>query len=289
MEQTTLTLMIRGVIALSLIAGGVFALFIGRRLYLEGIGLAPEGTVIQTQGKRFNLKASLKTVGTVVMVTSVLWGFLGYLALPSLGSETMEKINYEKGFEDGRTASDIFQFMNLYQEKLLAMSTTITLVKKAGNETALVILKSTAQGLVDVVKERRELQKEFGKLLNGTIDELDAAIKRNDFQKVEESILILQQTYASKFQAIMGSYAYRPVVVAAFRFTPRFSKTLDQIIKKLTLTSNSDEIMVAIFSTMTPGELLAISQENNVTPEIALSEVMSYVRQHVELGLSAKN
>ena len=68
--------------ALVIVGGGIYALKMGRQLYLKGIGLSPDGSVIETTRGPFKLKASLKNVGASVMLTSVVWAFIGYLALP---------------------------------------------------------------------------------------------------------------------------------------------------------------------------------------------------------------
>lgn len=79
-DPVSLTIILKFVLALLLIAGGVLALFFGKNLYLRGVGLQHDGTTVDFK----KIKASLKTVGSVVMGTSVAWGFLGYLASPSL-------------------------------------------------------------------------------------------------------------------------------------------------------------------------------------------------------------
>ena len=64
--------------------GGICAIFVGRQLYLRGIGLAPDDSKVRTSRGEFSLNLSLKTTGGVVMATSVAWGLLGYLSSPSI-------------------------------------------------------------------------------------------------------------------------------------------------------------------------------------------------------------
>jgi cell wall-associated NlpC family hydrolase len=78
MDRVTLLLTCKSVISVLLVFGGIFALVIGYKLYLKGIGIISDGSRIEIN----NAKASLKTVGSVVMVTSVAWGGFGYLASP---------------------------------------------------------------------------------------------------------------------------------------------------------------------------------------------------------------
>jgi len=84
-DPTVVALITKTFLATLLIIGGILALFIGKNLYVRGVGLHHDGTEIEVD----NIKASLKTVGSVVMATSVAWGGLGYLTSPSylLGPE----------------------------------------------------------------------------------------------------------------------------------------------------------------------------------------------------------
>lgn len=81
-DPTIAALIIKAVLAMLLIIGGFVALFMGKNLYVRGVGLAVDGSQVEVN----NVKASLKTVGSVVMATSVAWGWLGYLASPTLSS-----------------------------------------------------------------------------------------------------------------------------------------------------------------------------------------------------------
>ena len=80
METEDYLLIVKCVIALMLIGGGVYALRLGFKLYMNGVGLSHDGTTIEHD----KAKASLKTVGSVVMTTSVAWGALGYFSSPGL-------------------------------------------------------------------------------------------------------------------------------------------------------------------------------------------------------------
>jgi hypothetical protein len=79
MDPAIVAMILKSVLAALLIVGGIAALFIGKSLFLKGAGLQSDGTKIETK----KIKASLKTVGSVVMATSIAWGGLGYLASPS--------------------------------------------------------------------------------------------------------------------------------------------------------------------------------------------------------------
>ena len=79
MDPAIITIISKSILAALLIGGGIAALFIGKNLYLKGIGLQPDKTTVVAH----KIKASLKTVGSVVMTTSVAWGGLGYLTSPT--------------------------------------------------------------------------------------------------------------------------------------------------------------------------------------------------------------
>ncbi len=82
-DPTTLTIL--GKIGLALLCGigGICAIFIGKGLYLRGLGIASDGSKIAAEKGDFKVNATLKNTGTVLMVTSVLWAGIGLLASPS--------------------------------------------------------------------------------------------------------------------------------------------------------------------------------------------------------------
>jgi hypothetical protein len=77
-DPTIVAIISKTLLAALLILGGIVALFIGRSLYLKGMGFKPDSSSVAAH----KVKASLKTVGSVVMATSVAWGGLGYLTAP---------------------------------------------------------------------------------------------------------------------------------------------------------------------------------------------------------------
>ncbi len=78
MGNDTLIIIEYGIGALLCIIAGFFALKIGKDLYMSGAGISEEGSSIEVKG----VKAQMKTVGSVVMLTSVAWGFLGMQIFP---------------------------------------------------------------------------------------------------------------------------------------------------------------------------------------------------------------
>lgn len=67
---------------------GAYALVVGKRLYVSGVGLEEEGTKFVARREQVEVNVSLKTVGAAVLTTSVAWGFLAYLALPKKVTRT---------------------------------------------------------------------------------------------------------------------------------------------------------------------------------------------------------
>lgn len=82
MDNLALYMLIRGLLSLALVAGGIYALHKGFQLYVGGVGLAEDGFRLRTSDQLGGVSVSLKRVGSVVMLTAVAWAFLGYLVMP---------------------------------------------------------------------------------------------------------------------------------------------------------------------------------------------------------------
>ena len=76
-------LLVRGILAAILAAGGLYALNRGFRLFVIGVGEKKDDASVEFG--RF--KASSKSVGSFVMITACVWGLLGYLTVPVLETE----------------------------------------------------------------------------------------------------------------------------------------------------------------------------------------------------------
>jgi len=83
----TITLIVRAILTLSFLAAGILALIMGYRLYVKGVGLAPDGTTVNADVSKQKINVSLKTVGSVVMATSIGWGALAYLSRPIIDAK----------------------------------------------------------------------------------------------------------------------------------------------------------------------------------------------------------
>lgn len=87
-NQETLLILIYGIETLACIIIGFLALKYGKDLYFKGIGIQQDGSSIEIKG----VKTQLKTVGSVLMLTSFAWGFLGWQIIPDY-SKTKDKVN----------------------------------------------------------------------------------------------------------------------------------------------------------------------------------------------------
>jgi hypothetical protein len=72
----------RAIFAFFLAFVGLYALWSGFKLYSTGIGQIADAAAIEI-GK-IKLKLNAKTVGSVVMITAITWGALGYLSMPAM-------------------------------------------------------------------------------------------------------------------------------------------------------------------------------------------------------------
>jgi hypothetical protein len=84
MRAFEIAIIMRTILALCFLGVGLAALIIGWRLYATGVGREADGVDIGRTGGGFGVTASLKTVGSVVMATSILWGVLAFYSLPNL-------------------------------------------------------------------------------------------------------------------------------------------------------------------------------------------------------------
>ncbi len=117
-------LAIKGLLAVCLVAGGLYALKIGYRLYLKGVGLVPDGSEDDGKNGALRVKASLKTVGSVVMATSVAWGALGYFASPKSLTISPTKTEVANGELDLEVAAPKMSATVLTIERLSEMLQT---------------------------------------------------------------------------------------------------------------------------------------------------------------------
>jgi hypothetical protein len=79
MNGTTLTLCIYWSISFALIGVGFYALNRGYKLILSGRGKSKEESTVEL----FGLKATVHSIGALVMITAFLWGFAASRTVPS--------------------------------------------------------------------------------------------------------------------------------------------------------------------------------------------------------------
>lgn len=85
MDTFVLTIAIRGFIATCLAAGGIYALNRGYNLFVNKVGLQPDESVL-IFGKT---RISVKSVGSLVMLTASFWGYLSLQCVPRIESERL--------------------------------------------------------------------------------------------------------------------------------------------------------------------------------------------------------
>lgn len=81
---------VRALLSAGFIYAGIYALRIGFRLYMRGVGLMEEASTVSVSGGGVSVKSSLKKVGSVVMATSIAWGALAYFSLPGVASRSSD-------------------------------------------------------------------------------------------------------------------------------------------------------------------------------------------------------
>jgi hypothetical protein len=88
---------VRGVLSLAVIVGGVFAIFVGGKLYRSGVGVKKDGSAVEFPVGNAKARARMKTVGATVMITSVLWAGISYLLAPSIKADLGRPPNDQVG------------------------------------------------------------------------------------------------------------------------------------------------------------------------------------------------
>lgn len=74
----------RFILSLGFLIAGVYTLHKGFDLYSTGVGLYSDGSHVSGSGEAGEIDVSLKTVGSVVMMTSVVWGIIAFFTLPKV-------------------------------------------------------------------------------------------------------------------------------------------------------------------------------------------------------------
>ena len=83
MDPVMTMLLIRGVLCIGLLAGGFASLYYGFKAYRSGNADGDQGFAFELG----EVKASAKTVGSVVMATACIWAGFSYLARPTFVAE----------------------------------------------------------------------------------------------------------------------------------------------------------------------------------------------------------
>lgn len=106
--NVTITLVMYWSIAIVLAGGGIYSLKKGFELILSGKGKAKEENSIEI----FGLKASLSSIGSLVMITAFMWAWAAKLTLPNYKDANVEITALMKNLEES-------QKLNIAQKKEL--------------------------------------------------------------------------------------------------------------------------------------------------------------------------
>lgn len=79
-----ITIASKGLLSLALAGGGIYAIYGGIKLFLDGVGIVRDGTTVHIKRKELNIKVTASSVGALLFLTASAWGYIAYLALPSL-------------------------------------------------------------------------------------------------------------------------------------------------------------------------------------------------------------
>ena len=82
MNELTIFILARSLLSILFILGGLYSLKKGFQLYINGVGLKEDSFHLSASTDKSSINLSLKRVGTIVMLTSIAWGFLAYLVMP---------------------------------------------------------------------------------------------------------------------------------------------------------------------------------------------------------------
>ena len=82
-----LALVLRILVSLTLVGGGVFALWKGGALFASSRGPAPDGSTFDLKIGPVHFKSGSKTIGSVLMVTSSIWAIMAWASLPKMTAE----------------------------------------------------------------------------------------------------------------------------------------------------------------------------------------------------------
>lgn len=183
--NVTITLLIYWSIAAGLIGGGIFALAKGFKLVMEGRGKTKEESTVEFMG----LKASVGSIGSLVMVTAFMWGWAAKLALPSYKDPDVEIHALRQEFEQIETA--LASLREEHSAKIAQMANLEARLAGASSELEQSRAVVAAAEYETEVKQT-ELQTRLDEQ-QSRIAELQAAIKKNDPAKIEQKATEIEE------------------------------------------------------------------------------------------------
>lgn len=183
--NVTITLLIYWSIAVGLIAGGIFALIKGFQLVLEGKGKTKEESSLEFLG----VKASVGSIGSLVMVTAFMWGWAAKLALPSYKDAEVEIHAIQQELMQTETA-----LASLKEENASKIAEVENLESRlAAARSTLEQSQMTIAAAVDNKKEKQEELEALIEEQQTRFAELQAAVKQNDRAKIDKKSIEFEE------------------------------------------------------------------------------------------------
>jgi len=183
--NATITLLVYWSIAIGLIGGGIFALSKGFQLVLAGKGKTKEESSIEFLG----VKATVGSIGSLVMVTAFMWGWAAKQSLPNYKDAEVEIHALKLDLQQAETALASLEREN--SDKLAEVGNL-----KERLAAARMSLEESQMAIVAAVDERKEKQKELQEMLEAQrarFAELQSAVKSNDRAVIDKKSIEIEE------------------------------------------------------------------------------------------------
>lgn len=164
MDNATIALIIRGIIALVLAFGGVYALRKGFQLLKDGKGLKPEANKIEFLG----MKASLGSLGALGMLTAFMWGWAAERSLPNF-SKTEDGVMVSalklKIADKNTQIAELSKNLEFRSILFESANTELVAALKASNANVIAAFKDDSKlvAIKSILSEQEKLASSIGK------------------------------------------------------------------------------------------------------------------------------
>lgn len=138
------------------------------------------------------IAVALKLDSTVV---AAIIGFAGTIGAAIIGLRKGQQRGYQSGFEEGSRKDSILIFMDDLSDQFNGANQAI--LNKDGRG-----VRQHGQAIVNSIKDQRELQETFTKLLNSQVDHLEKYLEQGNSAAIEDSIRTLIDGFPAKRHAV---------------------------------------------------------------------------------------